>query len=134
MNAGDLTATLTRLREMARASVSPVHPPPAPTNIPNPYASVPAPQLPFYPPAPLVAPFLPSQPAALPAPLPAPTLNAQNIISLLSSITSLQPGKMPVDTPVSVEISASTSLEDYEKAILQRKIKITSNDISRSVI
>jgi hypothetical protein len=134
MNTGDLTATLTRLREMARASVALVHPPPAPTNVPHSYASAPGSQIPFYPPAPLVAPFLPSQPAALPTSLPAPALNAQNIISLLSSITSLQPGKIAVDTPVSLEISATTSVEDYEKAMLQRKIKITSSDISRLVI
>jgi pre-mRNA cleavage complex 2 protein Pcf11 len=45
----------------------------------------------------------------------------------------LQPGKITVDTPASVEISATTSIEDYEKAMLQRKIKITSADISRLV-
>lgn len=130
MNTGDLTATLTRLREMARASVAVVQPPPGPTNIPNPYASF-QPSQPVYQPPPVVAPFVAGQPGGPPATLPAAGFNAQNIISLLSSITSLQPGKMIVDTPVSVEISASTSLEEYEKAILQRKIKVTSSDISR---
>lgn len=133
MNTSDLTATLTRLREMARASVSVVQqPPPGPTNVPNPYASFQAPQLPNYPPPPVANSFPPIPPSGLPAPLPATGFNAQNIISLLSSITSLQPGKLSVDTPVSVEISASMSLEDYEKAILQRKIKVTSTDISRT--
>lgn len=127
MGASDLTATLTRLREMARASApAPQAPPP-----PIPYTAAPFAQpYPSFPPA--AAPPVQVPPAQNVIPVIPPTLNAQNIISLLSSITSLQSGKIAVETPASVEISASTSVEDYEKAILQRKIKLNTHDITKT--
>jgi pre-mRNA cleavage complex 2 protein Pcf11 len=140
MNTDDLAATLTRLREMARASVAPAQPPPAPQSMPAPYghSSFPPamPQLSFgYPgPAPPMHTVLQPPQQALPSVTPPPpALNAQNIISLLSSITSLQPAKVSVTGPGPIEISATSSVEDYEKAILQCKIRVTSNDIARSV-
>jgi len=139
MNTDDLAATLTRLREMARASVAPAQPPSAPQSMPAPYghSSFPPamPQLSFgYPgPAPPMHTVLQPPPQALPSVTPPPpALNAQNIISLLSSITSLQPAKVSVSGPGPIEISATSSVEDYEKAILQCKIKVTSNDIART--
>jgi pre-mRNA cleavage complex 2 protein Pcf11 len=133
MNTGDLTATLTRLREMARASVGTVQHIPVQPAPPVSYGSTGYPtmsQPPFgYPPAPVVPPtsVVPS------VQMPNTTLNTQGIISLLSSITSLQPAKQSVSAPASIEISATTSLEDYERAILRCKIKITSSDIARLV-
>ncbi|KAG8852179.1 hypothetical protein FRB91_006841 [Serendipita sp. 411] len=131
MDASDLTATLTRLREMARATAQPVQvpPPPMPSYPAAPPFSA-ASQLPYSYPQPV--PPIP-HPSHIPAPavsLP-PGLNTQSIISLLSSITSLHSGKTAVDA-TSVEISASTSIEEYEKAILQRKIKLTSDDITKT--
>ncbi|CAG8570880.1 4391_t:CDS:2 [Acaulospora colombiana] len=108
MNTGDLTATLTRLREMARASVGtvqhiPVQPAPPVSYGPTGYPTMSQP--PFgYPPAPAVLPT-----------------------SIVPS-----PAKQSVSAPVAIEISATTSLEDYEKAILRCKLKITSNDIART--
>lgn len=138
MNADDLIATLTRLREMARASVAPAQPPPAPVPqpIPTPYAHPPhfpsIPQLHYGYSAP-VPPVPAVQPPVAPV-NPPNVLNAQNIISLLSSITSLQPGKLTPEPPAPIEITAATSVEEYEKAILSRKIRLTSNDIARLVL
>ncbi|KAG8821795.1 hypothetical protein FRC19_007243 [Serendipita sp. 401] len=131
MDASDLTATLTRLREMARATAQPVQvpPPPMPSYPAAPPFSA-ASQLPYSYPQPV--PPIP-HPSHIPAPVVSlpPGLNTQSIISLLSSITSLHSGKTAVDA-TSVEISASTSIEEYEKAILQRKIKLTSDDITKT--
>lgn len=132
MNTGDLTATLTRLREMARASVGtvqhiPVQPAPPVSYGPTGYPTMSQP--PFgYPSAPAVLPTS----IVPPVNMPNTTLNTQGIISLLSSITSLQPAKQSVSAPASIEISATTSLEDYERAILRCKLKITSSDIART--
>ncbi|KAG8834878.1 hypothetical protein FRC17_006623 [Serendipita sp. 399] len=135
MGTSDLTATLTRLREMARATAQSVPAPPQPMPPVSYPAAAPfptAPQLPYSYPPPI--PPMPL-PAHLPAPvvsLPPPALNTQSIISLLSSITSLQTGTVAVNATTSVEISGSTSIEEYEKALLQRKIKLTSDDITKT--
>lgn len=130
MGAADLTATLTRLREMGRAAVQPAQP--APPVAPISYSSSSYPTIPHMPFGyPAVPPVLPGPTSMPPVNLTAPALNAQNIISLLSSITSLQPGKKIAALSDDIEVSASMSLDDYEKAILRRKIKVTSNDITK---